>query len=158
MNDGWGQRHFSGLSASFAIKPGQITQVNVGCSVINAGFSVIFDESFRAQFTSYSVTITEGNRILVFDETNGGTSNGEESVEGQIAYFNIEGDENRTITYTIDAVGERTIHQTGTKTLSRTTISRIRLKTAGEDTNGSLGLTITIDDTFEPMTENLEVE
>jgi 8-oxo-dGTP diphosphatase len=72
-NNGWGQRRYTGQSASFAIKPGETTKVGVGCTVANAGVEVVFDETMAHHFTtSYSVTITEGERTIVFDKLTGG--------------------------------------------------------------------------------------
>lgn len=128
VNDGWGQRRYAGLSASFSIKAGQTTAVSVGCSVANAGLEVVFDESVPAYFTtSYDVTITEGDRTIVFDKITAGTKVGGEVNQGEIAYFNVDDDGKHTITYTITAVGPKTLVKTGTMVLNKAKISRINL-------------------------------
>ena len=127
-NDGWGQRRYAGTSASFAIKAGEVTPVNVGCSVANAGFEVIFDESVSEYFTtSYSVTITDGERTLVFDAASGGSKVDGNITPGRIAYFNLDAEGSHTISYTIRAVGPKTVEKSGTIDLSKAVISRINL-------------------------------
>ena len=127
-NAGWGQRRYAGMSASFAVKAGQTTPVSVGCSVANAGVEVVFDESVPAYFTtSYSITITEGNRTIVFDAITGGTQSGDIINPGEVAYFNVDEEGHHTITYTINAVGPKTLTKTGTLELSKAKIQRIKL-------------------------------
>ena len=127
-NDGWGQRRYSGISASFAVKAGKTTPVSVGCSVANAGVEVVFDESVPAYFTtSYNVTIEEGDRRIVFDEFTGGTQVNGMINQGDIAYFNLDEEGHHTVTYTITAVGPKTLTKTGTLELSKAKISRIKL-------------------------------
>lgn len=126
--DGWGQRRYSGLSASFSVKAGQTTPVSVGCSVANAGVEVVFDQSVPEYFTtSYDVIIQEGDRRLVFDEITGGTQVNGMINQGDIAYFNLDDEGHHTITYTITAVGPKTLSKTGTLELSKAKISRIKL-------------------------------
>ena len=127
-NDGWGQRRYAGTSASFAIKAGEVTPVNVGCSVANAGFEVIFDESVAEYFTtSYTVTITDGERTLVFDAASGGSKVDGNITPGRVAYFNLDAEGSHTISYTIRAVGPKTVEKSGTIDLSKAVISRINL-------------------------------
>ena len=127
-NYGWGQRRYAGMSAPFSIKAGQTTAVGVGCSVANAGVEVVFDESVPAYFTtSYDITITEGDRTIVFDAITGGTQEGEEINQGEVAYFNVDGEGHHIITYTINAVGPKTLTKTGTLELTKAKISRIKL-------------------------------
>lgn len=128
-NDGWGQRRYAGLSASFAIKAGQTTAVNVGCGVANSGFEVIFDETIAEYFsTSYSVTVIDGDRTLVFDSTTGGTKVNGVITHGRIAYFNPDDSGQHPITYIIRAVGPTTIEQTGSLDLNKAVISNITVK------------------------------
>lgn len=127
-NSGWGQRRYAGMSAPFAVKAGQTTPVSVGCSVANAGVEVIFDESVPAYFTtSYDITITEGNRTIVFDAITGGTQSGNEINQGEVAYFNVDEEGHHTVTYTITAVGPKTLTKTATLELTKAKISRIKL-------------------------------
>ncbi len=127
-NSGWGQRRYAGMSAPFAVKAGQTTPVSVGCSVANAGVEVVFDESVPAYFTtSYDITITEGNRTIVFDAITGGTQSGNEINQGEVAYFNVDEEGHHTITYTITAVGPKTLTKTATLELTKAKISRIKL-------------------------------
>ena len=129
VNAGWGQRRFAGLSSSFAILPGETTKVGVGCTVANAGVEVVFDETMVHHFTtSYSVTITEGERTIVFDEQTGGKREEEVVTSGNVAYYNVDDSGTRTLTYTIEAygVGKRLV-KTATMTLTKAKISRLTL-------------------------------
>ena len=126
--DGWGQRRYAGLSAYFSIRPGKTTAVNVGCSVANSGVSVVFDETVAQYFTtSYSVTIIDGDRTLVFDSQTAGTKVGEVVTEGKIAYFNLNENGEHSVRYIINAVGPKTITKEGTLNLSKAKISNITL-------------------------------
>ena len=116
-NDGWGQKRFAGLSASFAIVAGKTTAVDVGCSVANAGIELTYDESLLDYFTSVEVTVKSGNRTLTFTKS------------GQIAYFNTNVDGLRTATYTITAVGPNsTLTKEGTLDLGKSKMSHINLQ------------------------------
>lgn len=143
VNNGWGQRRYAGQSASFAIKPGETTKVGVGCTVANAGVEVVFDETMLNHFTtSYRVTITEGERVIVFDEETGGKRQGEVITPGSVAYYNVDDSGSRTLTYTIEAygVGKRLV-KTATLPLTKAKISRLTLIFIP----GTLGLDVTID-------------
>ena len=128
VNDGWGCKRFAGLSASFAIKAGQTTTVNVGCSVANAAIEVIFDQSIAEYFTtSYELTIHDGDRTIVFNAATAGHKEGDVVTAGRTAYFNLNDDGAHNITYTITAVGPKTLVKEGTLDLSKAKIERINL-------------------------------
>lgn len=130
-NDGWGQKRFAGLSASFAIKAGETTDVNVGCSVANAGVELTYDESLLDYFTSIEVTVKSGNRTLTFTKN------------GQTAYFNTSAESSRPATYTITATGANgTLTSEGTLDLSKAKMSRINLKYE----IGTLDLSVWVDE------------
>ena len=154
-NAGWGQRRFAGLSSSFAIKPGETTKVGVGCTVANAGVEVVFDETMLDHFTtSYRVTITEGERVIVFDEVTGGKRQGEVITPGSVAYYNVDDNGSRTLTYTIEAygVGKRLV-KTATMPLTKAKISRLTLIFIP----GTLGLDVTINQSDIFVSQNLEI-
>ena len=153
-NNGWGQRRFLGVSPSFAIKPGETTKVGVGCTVANAGVEIVFDETILEHFTtSYSVTITEGDRMVVFDEVTGGKREGEVIMPGDIAYYNVDDSGTRTLTYKIEAygVGKRLV-KTATMVVTKAKISRLTLIFIP----GTLDLDIAIDQ--EDIFVNLGIE
>ncbi len=154
-NNGWGQRRYAGQSASFAIKPGETTKVGVGCTVANAGVEVVFDETMVHHFTtSYSVTITEGERTIVFDELTGGKREAGVITPGSVAYYNIDESNTRTLTYTIEAYGEgKRLVKTDNMTLSKSKISRLTLVFVP----GTLGLDVTIDQTELFVSQGIEI-
>ena len=128
-NENWGMRRFSGLSEPFAIIAGETTKVGVYCTVANAGIEVVFDESVPQYFTdSYSVTINEAGRTIIFDETTGGSSVKGNITEGKIAYFNVDEDGSRNITYKIEAYGQgMRLVKSNTLTLGQAKIIRLKL-------------------------------
>ena len=128
-NDGWGQRRYWGHSASFAIKPGETTQVGVNCSVVNAGVEVIFDKTIPNHFTiSYSVSIIDGERTIVFDANSGGKSEDGVVSPSKVAYYNVDDSGSRSLVYKIEAFGEgKQLMKTSTITLSKAKITRLIL-------------------------------
>lgn len=128
-NEGWGMRRCSGMSDPFAIIAGETTKVGVYCSVANAGVEVVFDESVPQYFTdSYSVTITEADRTIIFDETTAGSSVNGSITGGNIAYFNVDEGGNRNITYKIEAYGQgMRLVKSHTLTLNQAKIIRLKL-------------------------------
>lgn len=154
-NNGWGQRRYTGQSASFAIKPGETTKVGVGCTVANAGVEVVFDETMAHHFTtSYRVTITDGERTIVFDELTGGKRESDVITPGSVAYYNVDENDTRTLTYTIEAYGEgKRLVKTDNMTLRKSKISRLTLVFVP----GTLGLDVTIDQTDLFVSQGIEI-
>ena len=154
-NNGWGQRRYAGQSASFAIKPGETTKVGVGCTVANAGVEVVFDETMAHHFTtSYSVTITEGERTIVFDKLTGGKREAGVITPGSVAYYNVDETDTRTLTYTIEAYGAgKRLVKTDEMTLRKSKISRLTLVFVP----GTLGLDVIIDQTDLFVSQGIEI-
>ena len=154
-NNGWGRRRYAGQSASFAIKPGETTKVGVGCTVANAGVEVVFDETMVHHFTtSYSVTITEGERTIVFDKLTGGKREEGVITPGNAAYYNVDETDTRTLTYTIEAYGAgKRLVKTDNMTLRKSKISRLTLVFVP----GTLGLDVTIDQTDLFVSQGIEI-
>ena len=128
-NNRWGQKRFVGTSEEFGINKGQTTEVSVGMSVDNASFCVIIQPSLSNYFKkSCTISVTEGDRTLEWNYDNAGKVMDGQTLDGQVAYFNIGSEGSRTITYTIKAVSDdKTIEKTGTVTLSRAKNSRLNL-------------------------------
>ena len=128
-NNGWGQRRYAGQSSSFAIKPGETTKVSIGCTVANAGVEIVFDETINHHFTSsYSVTITEGERTIIFDNLTGGKREEGVITPGNVAYYNVDDNGTRTLTYKIEAYGAgKRLVKTDTMKLTQAKISRLTL-------------------------------
>ena len=128
-NNRWGQKRFVGTSDQFGINKGQTTEVSVGMSVDNASLCVIINPSLSNYFKkSCTISVTEGDRTLVWNYDNAGKVVDGQTIDGQVAYFNIGSEGTRTISYTIKAVSDdKTIEKTGTVTLSRAKNSRLNL-------------------------------
>lgn len=128
-NNRWGQKRFVGTSEEFGINKGQTTEVSVGMSVDNASLCVIINPSLSNYFKkSCTISVTEGDRTLVWNYDNAGKVVDGQTIDGQVAYFNVGDEGTRTISYTIKAVSDdKTIEKTGSITLSRAKNSRLNL-------------------------------
>ena len=137
----YGQPRYTG-SAPFNIVAGQQTPVKVQCSMANAAFKVVKDESFY--YTSYTVTATYGERTLTF------TSEAPDAM----GYFNLPADGVATLSYNVEATDEQGNTGTGSGTLQLKTrnLSKLTLKA---NSLGSMNISISYDDTFTPVVTNI---
>jgi|GEM_PF-2352631 len=128
-NEHWGQKRFTGSSAEFGINKGQTTKASIGMRVDNAAICVIIDASLASYFKeACTLDITESGRYLRWDYDNAGKGTNEND-NGQIAYFNVDETNQRSIRYTITASAEGNITNSGgTITLNRAKMSRLKLK------------------------------
>lgn len=128
-NNFWGQKRFVGTSAPFSVKKGETTPVRVGMSVDNSAMCVVIQPSLANYFkNSCTISLSEADRGLVWNYDNAGRVEDDETIDGQIAYFNIGEAGTRTINYTINAVADdKTITKEGTITLTRAKMSRLNL-------------------------------
>lgn len=140
-NDGWGQKRYAGVSAQFRIESGKTTKVSVSCSVVNSGLAFTFDESIKS-LSSYSMTIIDGSRQIVFDST----------TDGKIAYFNIPAEGTKDVTFRLVA-GDNT--KEGSLTLSK---AKLKNLTITNPTEGSLDLSITYDDAMDIIEKEIIIE
>lgn len=150
-NSGWGARRYAGYSESFAIKSDETKHVTVPCKMANAGLCVVFDKSFTDYFTEYAVT-TDDLRSLKFNAANAATT---------IAYYNTDA---ATDTHTLPVIISASAGWDGTARLTRTLtlqtgkITRLNVKLNAEDPTGQIGITITINDYFEPKETEILLE
>jgi hypothetical protein len=116
---------------------------------------VVFDETMAHHFTtSYRVAITEGERTIVFDELTGGKRESDVITPGSVAYYNVDENDTRTLTYTIEAYGEgKRLVKTDNMTLRKSKISRLTLVFVP----GTLGLDVTIDQTDLFVSQGIEI-
>lgn len=128
-NEHWGQKRFTGSSAEFGINKGQTTKASIGMRVDNAAICVIIDASLASYFKeACTLDITESGRYLRWNYDNAGKGTNEND-NGQIAYFNVDETNQRSIRYTITASAEGNITNSGgTITLNRAKMSRLKLK------------------------------
>lgn len=163
-NDGWGEPRYVGASAPFSVKAGQTTHVSVNCTGANAGFDVVFDKTFSSYFTGgFQVSVTEGNRSIVFDHYSGGLSDGDNiSQISEVAYFNVGETGSRTITYHIHAVSPRkTLDRDVEITLNKGRVSRATV--SYEMSTFSLNITVDevelmIDDSLYILDDDIKVD
>lgn len=150
-NSGFGARRYAGFSESFAIKSNETKHVTVPCAMANAGLCVVFDQSFTDYFTEYAVT-TDDRRALKFNAANATTA---------IAYYNTDA---ATGTHTLPVIISASAGWDGTARLTRTLnlqagkITRLNVKLNAEDPTGQIGITITINDYFEPKETEILLE
>ncbi len=140
----YGKPRYAGTT-DFAIAANERTTVKVQCSMANAAFQVVEDESFY--YTDYTVYASLNDRTLTF--TN----------DTQMGYFNVDEDtRTATLTYYVvatDAWGNPGTGS-GTITLRAKTLSKLHLR--GRDL-GHLDVNVTYDDTFTPIvTEIIEIK
>ena len=106
-------------------------------------FDVVFDKTFYSYFTGgFQVSVTEGNRSIVFDRITGGLSEGDNIFQiSDVAYFNVGETGSRTITYHIHAVSPRkTLDRDVEITLNKGRVSRATI--SYEMSTFSLSITV----------------
>lgn len=141
LNDGWGAKRFTGNSKSFGIQAGQTSKVAVNCIVANAAVAVNIAEDIEG----CSITISDGTRTLTTSE------------DGKVAYFNVPPTTSVSLTLTIEKDGEVVSEQP--LTLEAAQIKDVNIQPSEpEPETGSLGITITYDDTFEVVETEINVE
>ena len=139
----YGQPRYAGTKA-FAVNTGQSTTVSVRCSMDNAAFQLLTDDSFY--YTQYEVTATVGNRTVTLSDTQ------------TMAYFNVDDTTGEAIlSYHVTATtadGEKGT-SSGQITLKRRNLSRLTLKAIAK---GQIGIQIAYDDTFTPIVTEITLE
>ena len=68
FNEGYGAPRFIG-EATFNIIRSQRTQVDIVCTMVNAGLQISFDQTFLDKFPIHAIT-TQDTRALVFNKNN----------------------------------------------------------------------------------------
>lgn len=68
FNEGYGAPRFIG-EATFDIIRSQRTQVDIVCTMVNAGLQISFDQTFLDKFPTHAIT-TQDTRALVFNSNN----------------------------------------------------------------------------------------
>lgn len=137
----YGQPRYAG-SESFDIEANKSKTVTVTCSMANAAFCIMKDESFY--YPEFKVTATLNGRSLTFTD------------EEQMGYFNVGEDGTAVLSYRVEATDNEGRPGTGlgTITLKARTLSRLHLKATDL---GYIGIEITYDDTFTPSITNVVV-
>lgn len=137
----YGQPRYAG-SEPFEIEANKSKTVTVRCSMANAAFCIMKDESFY--YPEFKVTATLNGRSLTFTD------------EEQMGYFNVGKDGTAVLDYKVEATDSEGKPGTGsgTITLKARTLSRLHLKATGL---GYIGIEITYDDTFTPSITNVVV-
>ena len=137
----YGQPRYAG-SKSFEIEANKSDTLTVKCSMANAAFCIMKDESFY--YPEFKVTATLNGRSLTFTD------------EEQMGYFNVGEDGTAMLDYKVEATDSegRPGTGSGTITLKARTLSRLHLKATDL---GYIGIEITYDDTFTPSITNVVV-
>ena len=137
----YGQPRYAG-SESFNIEANVETKVSVNCSMANAAFCIVKDESFY--YPKFKVTATLNSRSLTFTD------------EGLMGYFNVGENGRAVLSYHVTATDSegRPGSGSGTIELKARTLSRLHLKATDL---GYIGIEITYDDTFTPSITNVVV-
>ena len=137
----YGQPRYAG-SESFNIEANVETKVSVNCSMANAAFCIVKDESFY--YPKFKVTATLNSRSLTFTD------------EERMGYFNVDENGTAVLSYHVTATDSegRPGSGSGTIELKARTLSRLHLKATDL---GYIGIEITYDDTFTPSITNVVV-
>ena len=138
LNEGWGAKRYTGKSKSFGIQAGQTTKVAVGCSVANAAVAVNIDSS--AQGCVVTLKTSDGRTLT--------------TTESRVAYVNVTIEEKPDVTITIEKDGE-VVKETTLENLDASQVKDINIK---ENTEGTLGLQVTYDDSFETVQTEISIE
>ena len=138
LNEGWGAKRYTGTSRTFGILAGQTTKVGVGCSVANAAVAIHIDSSA----TGCVVTLkTSDGRTLTTSES-------------RVAYVNVAQETKTEVTLSIEKDGQ-VVTETTLEDLQAAQVKDINIK---ENTDGTLGLHITYDDSFETVETEISIE
>jgi hypothetical protein len=137
----YGQPRYAGNKA-FDIVANASETITVKCSMANAAFCIVKDESFY--YPEFTVTATLNGRSLTFTD------------EELMGYFNVGEDGMAVLSYKVEATDSEGRPGTGSGTiqLRARTLSRLHLKATDL---GYIGIEITYDDTFTPSITNVVV-
>lgn len=138
LNEGWGAKRYTGHSQSFGIQAGQTTKVGVGCSVANAAVAIHIDSS--AEGCVVTLKTSDGRTLT--------------TTESRVAYVNVTPEEKPNVTVTIEKDGEIVTEKT-LEDLDAAQIKDINIKESNE---GTMGLHITYDDSFETVETEIAIE
>lgn len=137
----YGQPRYAGNKA-FDIVANASKTIKVACSMANAAFCIVKNESFYYPY--FTVTATLNGRSLTFTD------------EELMGYFNVGEDGTAVLSYKVEATDSegRLGSGAGTIELKARTLSRLHLKATDL---GYIGIEITYDDTFTPSITNVVV-
>ena len=137
----YGQPRYAGNEA-FDIVANASETITVNCSMANAAFCIVKDESFY--YPEFTVTATLNGRSLTFTD------------EELMGYFNVGEDGTAVLRYKVEATDSEGRPGTGSGTiqLRARTLSRLHLKASSL---GYIGISVTYDDTFTPTITNVTV-
>ena len=137
----YGQPRYAGNEA-FDIVANASETITVNCSMANAAFCIVKDESFY--YPEFTVTATLNGRSLTFTD------------EELMGYFNVGEDGTAVLSYKVEATDSegRPGSGSGTIELKARTLSRLHLKASSL---GYIGISVTYDDTFTPSITNVVV-
>ena len=137
----YGQPRYAG-GTDFNIAANESKTIKVTCSMANAAFCIVKDESFY--YPEFKVTATLNGRSLSFTD------------EELMGYFNVGENGTAVLSYKVEATDSegRPGSGSGTIELKARTLSRLHLKATDL---GYIGIEITYDDTFTPSITNVVV-
>ena len=130
LNEGWGAKRYTGLSAAFGILAGQTTRVAVRCGVANAAVAITIADGVEGCV----IRVISGDRVLSTSDT-------------QTAYFNIPPSGTLSTVIQVEKDGE--VVSEKEMELAASQVKDINVKPGGIEEGGTLSLEITYDDSFE---------
>ncbi len=159
-NSNWGQPRYYGQSEEKQVGgKSEATEFSLTCTMANAALSVAFDETIVRNFLDYTVVAyTDDSRKLEYNS--GNTSAGAPAIgyfSPKTLHYEFHGEYKD---YSNPAPGAdytlRNMKMSGTKELAKATQLNLTFKTS--DQNGTLGLAITVDPSYENLYETVMVD
>ena len=153
-NNAKGQLRLAG-SSSVTVVAGKTATPTVPCTVANAKVTFITDENFNIAFTSPSVSVSQkiGEATRTVDM---GTPGSDHNAKDITAAFFEEGTAKWTLTATLKGETESKTYSTNIDNLNLTAGKWSQVTFSTTKTNGTISLTVTVDDTMTP--ENVTAE
>lgn len=119
--------------------------VTVECKMVNSKFGVAL-EGFEI-FTGWSIAVTAGTRSYTFTSENSSDE----------VFFNVASGNTLTYTLTVEFDGSSKTYTNASEPISVTAAKFYKLSFSVSETDGTIVPTITIDDAYETITENIPV-
>ena len=142
-NSGFGCVRYVGESENVSVRSVESVPVSITCHMVNAKASIFLDESFTADFTDITASLSVNNRtVTVIDQDN--------TIGGKEVYFNVP-ESGASLVYTVTGkIGEKTLTYTNASSPMLLKAAKWAKITIKSNHNGNIGKPdIDVDDTLD---------
>ena len=142
-NSGLGCVRYAGESGTVSVRSEESVPVTITCHMVNAKASIYLDESFTADFTDITASLSVDKRtVTVIDQKN--------TTGGQEVYFNVP-QSGASLVYTVTGkIGEKTLTYTNASSPMLLKAAKWAKITIKSNHNGNIGIPdIDVDDTMD---------